>query len=114
MVEYCDTLETERREQRGTQSRPTHWRRPLYSTADPLYSRHMFEQPPQARQRRRNIHHPHHGPQGGLVGGDHWLMELLLPGGNAAHGGKVPSRHDQDLDLWPVNACKSVGGVVSA
>ena len=27
-----DTLETERREQRGTQSRPTHGRRPLYST----------------------------------------------------------------------------------
>jgi hypothetical protein len=33
MVEYCDTLETERREQQGTQSRPKHWRRPLYSTS---------------------------------------------------------------------------------
>jgi hypothetical protein len=32
MVEYCDTPGTERREQQGTQSRPTHWRRPLYST----------------------------------------------------------------------------------
>jgi hypothetical protein len=31
-VEYCDTLETERREQPGTQSRSTHWRHPLYST----------------------------------------------------------------------------------
>src|SRR5262249_48837411 len=33
MVEYCDTPGTERREQRGIQSRPTHWRRPLYSTS---------------------------------------------------------------------------------
>src|SRR5215813_5044073 len=32
MVEYYDTLETERREKRGIHSRPTHWRRPLYST----------------------------------------------------------------------------------
>jgi len=32
MVEYCDTPGTERREKQGIQSRPTHWRRPLYST----------------------------------------------------------------------------------
>jgi len=32
MVEYWDTLDTERREQREHKARPTHWRRPLYST----------------------------------------------------------------------------------
>jgi RNA-directed DNA polymerase len=31
-VAYWDTLETERRAQPGTQSSPTHWRRPRYST----------------------------------------------------------------------------------
>src|SRR5262249_18512112 len=33
MVEYCDTPGTERREKRGIQSTPKHWRRPLYSTS---------------------------------------------------------------------------------
>jgi hypothetical protein len=53
--------------------------------------RQMFEQPPQTRQRRCHLHYPHHGPQGGLVGGDHGLLELLLPGGDGAQGGEVPS-----------------------
>jgi hypothetical protein len=33
MVEWCDTPETERREQQGIQSTPKHWKRPLYSTS---------------------------------------------------------------------------------
>src|SRR5215831_4367833 len=55
-VEYCDNLETERREQLGTQSRPTHWGRPLYSTreANSAISRH-------ARSALLRGHGPEHG-----------------------------------------------------
>ena len=70
------------------------------------------EQPPQARQRCRQLHHPHHGPQGSLVGSDHGLLETAAPRRRwrAGWGSSRPARPAPRSR--PVDAGKRGGGVV--
>src|SRR5687767_14642266 len=101
---------------RGLKQPPSSWQGDMpFDAIRPglLCSWHLLEQTSEAQERGGDFHYPHHGPQGGLIGGDDRLAELSLPLGDALHGWKVASRHHQNLDLWPVDAGERLSRVVS-